>query len=200
MSRSSSFRAVVLGALVFAAGCSDLPTAPEPEFAPSHGLVGDLVGVLGRTVDTTLDVVVGVLSPVLNRSEPLRRDEVVSATIGRNGGTIRLPRAGLTVTIPRGALSSNTRITVTAPAGDLMGYEFAPHGLQFEKPVTLTQEITRREAANGLEGIYFEGELQPTVTVLEVKPVTVSRDHAIFRIDHFSGYGLRRRGYVVATD
>jgi hypothetical protein len=200
MSRRSSFRAVVVGAFLFAIGCSDLPTAPEIEVAPSHGLLGGLVGVLGGTVDTVLDVVVGVLSPVLNRSEPLRRDEVVSATIGRNGGTIRLPNAGLTVTIPRGALNANTRITVTAPAGDLMGYEFAPHGLQFERPVTLTQEITRREAADGLEGIYFEGELQPTVTVLEVRPVTISREHAVFRIDHFSGYGFRRRGYVVATD
>jgi len=125
-------------------------------------------------------------------------DEVVSQTIGRDGGVIRLPRAGLTVTVPRGALDAPTRITVTAPKGDLLGYEFAPHGLRFKKPVTLTQEVTTPEG--GLQLIYFDGELEPTVEVLEVLPVTSSTSYAVSRITHFSGYAYRQSGYVVATD
>jgi hypothetical protein len=180
-------------------GCSDLPTAPSSEaVAPSNGLLGDLVGVVVSTVDGVVKVVTGILSPVLTREEPLTQDEVVTQTIGRSGGTIRLPRAGLTVTIPYGALSSYTRITVRAPAGDLLGYEFAPHGLEFRKPVTLTQEVTSPDG--GLEAIYFDGELQPTVEVLEVLPVWATGDVAVFRIQHFSGYAMRQRGYVIATD
>src|SRR5688572_7773087 len=198
MFRSRHFRALLLGAFTFIAACSDLPTAPPVEVTPSNGLLGDLVGVVTGTVVTVLKVATGILSPVFERDEPLRHDEVVTQTIGRDGGVIRLPRAGLTVTIPRGALSSNTRITVTAPEGDLLGYEFAPHGLQFKKPVTLTQEV--RTPEGGLEVIYFDGELQATVEVLEVLPVLDSQGYAVSRIQHFSGYAYRQRGYVVATD
>jgi hypothetical protein len=201
MLRMQHFRAFVLGAFVFLAGCSDLPTAPQVEpVTPQNGLLGDLVGVVVGTVDGVVETLVGVLSPVLTREDPLTRDEVVSETIGRWGGTIRLPRAGLTVTVPPGALDGPTRITVRAPAGDLLGYEFAPHGLEFNRPVILTQEVSRRSAADGLEVVYFDGGLQPTVEVLEVLPVATLRDRAVFRIEHFSGYAFRKRGYVVATD
>jgi hypothetical protein len=201
MLRTQHFRAFVLGAFVFLAGCSDLPTAPELDpVTPQSGLLGDLVGVALETVDGVVETVVGVLSPVLTRTEPLSRDEVVSEYIGHWGGTIRLPRAGLTVTVPRGALNGTTRITVRAPAGDLLGYEFAPHGLQFERPVVLTQEVSRRSASGGLEVVYFDGTLLPTVQVLVVLPVVTVGDVAVFRIEHFSGYAMRQRGYVVATD
>jgi hypothetical protein len=193
-------RAFTLCASIFVvAGCSDLPTAPTVDtvqIAPQAGLIDGLLGVVGGLVK----VVDGLLSPLLGRSEPLAQDEVVTRTIGRDGGTIRLPNAGLTVTIPRGALSANTSITVRAPAGDLLGYEFAPHGLQFNKPVTLTQEVTSQQVLNGLEAIYFEGSVQPVVEVLEVLPVSTTRATATWRIEHFSGYGMRQRGYVVATN
>jgi hypothetical protein len=198
MLRATRSRALLLGALLVSFGCSDLPTAPSAEIAPSNGLLGDLVGVVTGTVDGVLELAGAILSPVLTREDPLRYDEVVTQTIGRDGGVIRLPRAGLTVTVPRGALTSSTRITVRAPAGDLLGYEFAPHGLQFKKPVTLTQEVTA--PAGGLEVVYFDGSLEPVVEVLEVLPVVSSRQYAVTRIEHFSGYAYRQRGYVVATD
>ncbi|MGE0158162.1 MAG: hypothetical protein AB7T31_02050 [Gemmatimonadales bacterium] len=201
MLRTRHSRALLLGAFTLISACSDLPTAPEVEpLAPTYGLLGDLVGVVRGTVDGVVQTVATVLSPVLNREDPLRRDEVVSETIGRWGGTIVLPRAGLTVTVPPGALDRPTRITVKAPAGDLLGYEFAPHGLQFDRPVILTQEVSRTAAARGLEVVYFDGDLQPTVGVLEVLPVATFRDRAVFAIEHFSGYAFRQRGYVVATD
>lgn len=203
MPRARKLSAFFLGIALFVVGCADLPTAPESEtveVAPSHGLIGNLLGVVDGTLETVTDAVVGVLSPVLSREEPLDEDEVVSQWIGPWGGVVRLPRAGLTVTVPPGALDRWTRITVRAPAGDLFGYEFLPHGLEFERPVTVTQEMSRSEAAGGLEAMYFEGDLQPAVTVLEVLPVVTLWDRAVFQIEHFSGYAYRRSGYVIATN
>ena len=182
-------RTLLLGTALIVSACSDLPAEPQVEVPLSAGLLGDLGGVVR--------VVTGILSPVLTRETPLSRDEVVSEMIGRNGGVIRLPHAGLTVNIPAGALSRSTRITVRAPAGDLLGYEFAPHGLQFNRPVTLTQDMSGRA---DVEVVYFDGALQPTVEVLEVLPVWATRNAAVFRIEHFSGYAFRQRGYVIATN
>lgn len=203
MPRARKLSVLFLALTLFVVGCADLPTAPEPqpvEVAPSHGLLGSLLGIVGGTLEAVTDAVVGVLSPILTREDPLDQDEVVSQWVGRWGGVISLPRAGLTVAIPAGALDGWTRITVRAPAGDLYGYEFLPHGLEFERPVTVTQEMSSGEMAGGLEAIYFEGEPQPAVTVLEVLPVVTLRDRAIFQIQHFSGYGYRRSGYVIATN
>ena len=201
MPRARKLSALILGIALFVVGCADLPSAPEPEAVePEYGLLGDLVGVVTGTLDTVVDAVVGVLSPLLTREDPLEQDEVVSQWVGRYGGVIRLPRSGLTVVVPFGALDRYTRITVRAPAGDLFAYEFLPHGLEFERRVTVMQEVTDGEAAGGLEGIYFEGELQPEVTVLEVLPVVLVGDRAIFSIEHFSYYGYRRSGYVIATN
>jgi hypothetical protein len=48
--------------------------------------------------------------------------------------------------------------------------------------------------------MYFEGDLLPEVTALEVLPVATSETEAVSRIEHFSGYAYRRSGYVIATN
>jgi hypothetical protein len=54
-----------------------------------------------------------------------------------------------------------TRIEVRAAAGDLVGYHFSPHGLQFRLPVTLTQDLEKtdvtRSLLDKLVGAYFDG-------------------------------------------
>ena len=190
MPRARKLSALILGIALFLAGCADLPTAPQPEAAePEYGLLGSLTGGLlgsGGNDEVT----------VLRRTVPLAEDEVVSRVIGRWGGVIYLPNAGLTVTVPMGALDRDTRITVTAPAGDLVGYHFAPHGLEFDRDVTLTQNLLQTEGLGLLSGLsvaYFEGELEPTVTALEKLPIWLLRLLGIFQIEHFSGY-------VIATN
>lgn len=181
--------ALVVGAFLLLAGCTDVPTAPsEPFDEPSYGLLGD--GLLSG-----LDDLVGEDVTVLERSSPLASDEVVTRMIGYFGGTIRLPEAGLTVTVPFGALRARTEITVTAPAGDLVGYHFEPHGLEFRRPVTVSQDMTLTDllTVEELTAVYFEGELEPTVTALEVLPLWLLRSLGVFQIDHFSGY-------VIATN
>lgn len=190
MPRARKLSALFLGIALFVAGCTDLPTAPEPEAVePEYGLLGSLTGgLLGSGGNDEVNV--------LRRTVPLAEDEVVSQWIGPWGGLIYLPKAGLTVAVPRGALDRYTRITVTAPSGDLVGYHFAPHGLDFDRKVTLTQNLLQTEGLGLLSGLsvaYFEGDLEPTVTALETLPIWLLRLLGIFQIDHFSGY-------VIATN
>lgn len=170
--------------------CSDAPTAPAsptPEASP-----GLLDGLLKRSDEAT----------VLKRTVPLAADDVVTKTIGPAGGLITLANAGLTLTIPPLALSVPTAITLLAPAGDLVGYHFEPHGLEFQLPVLALQDLTGTEAprlgglfGTGLKAVYFEGELAPLVEVLETIPVlpALGGSAGIFVLDHFSGY-------VIATN
>ena len=66
--------------------------------------------------------------------------------------------------MPLGALSGPTRITVRAPAGNLVGYDFQPHGLEFERPLTLMQDLLSTDGLGqlDLQAVYFDGELEPT--------------------------------------
>src|SRR5688500_8410621 len=75
------------------------------------------------------------------RDTPLTSDISVSALIGRNGGTIRIKETGLSIQFPDGALDSPVMVTVTAKAGDMLAYEFLPHGLKFNKNVKITQKL-----------------------------------------------------------
>lgn len=180
--------ALLFGASLFLTACSDLPTAPQSDAPdPSATLLGTWTGVLTGSGQSEVTV--------LERNVPLAQDEVVSRVIGRLGGVIVLPRSGLTVVFPLGAVRTQTRITVTAPAGNLVGYHFAPHGLEFRQPVVVSQDILKTEGLGllGLRAAYFEGELAPSVTALEILPLWLLRVLGIFTIDHFSGY-------VIATN
>ena len=177
--------------VVVVAGCSDLPQATEPVVTEeAEGLLSGALGLLS-----------GGPMKVLERSAPLAADETASVVIGPRGGVIRLPQAGLTVRIPGRALRTPTRITVVAPAGNLVGYHFEPHGLQFAKPVTLTQDLSATRArtilglGSSLHGAYFRGALTPRIRALEILPLNILGilRAGSFRIDHFSGY-------VIATD
>src|ERR1700687_6050408 len=58
-----------------------------------------------------------------------------SAVVGAEGATLSLPGADFSMTIPAGALSSPTTITVVSRAGSYVAYEMLPHGLRFRLPV-----------------------------------------------------------------
>jgi sugar lactone lactonase YvrE len=63
--------------------------------------------------------------------------------IGPNGGTVTSANGNASVSIPAGALSQTTTITVAlaanAPAGDIgAAYEFGPSGTSFGQPVTIS--------------------------------------------------------------
>ncbi|HEU4880631.1 MAG TPA: hypothetical protein VFT45_00260 [Longimicrobium sp.] len=153
-----------------------------------------------------------VVIDVLQRSEPLLHNFAAAALIGRNGGVIRLPEAGFTMTFPANSVRFPTLITVVAVPGTPVAYLFEPHGLVFQKPPTITQDLRGTEAFGNptilrdLEGAYFpEAGLLDGLTALigETRPTTVDVTGWKMRFDvqHFSGYAAstRRSGYINAS-
>ena len=171
--------------LVAAAGCSsDVITAPDSAFVRRDALV-------------TPAVATGLL-----RTKPLLTRQTASATIGPGGGTLSLPEAGLRVVVPMGALSTPTKLSVTANPGVIVAYTFQPHGTVFNAPLVLTQDLTNTAWVGSfwyqppLKAGYFADESQLTATttrlyVNEVLPVTTdirTTPTATFNVYHFSGY------------
>jgi len=181
-----SVTALILGAMTVFSACSETPMGPQNDDAG------------GRTSGDNSSL--GSAVQVLERSAPRRSTEQASRVIGPEGGVIRLEKAGLSIFFPPGALEEATEITLTAPAGRLLGYEFQPHGLRFETPVTVYQDLAvvvgtalDRQADSPLLAAYFEGPLRPSVEPKEIRPFRVLGALGVFEIEHFSGY-------VIATD
>jgi hypothetical protein len=123
--------ALALGALAAASCGGEHPTLPQlqqsaPE-APAADLLGGVTSLLGVNG--------------LQRTTALAAPITVTKAIGSEGGTLAIPEAGVTVTIPRGALAGTTTITMTARAGTLVAYDFAPHGITFAKPLVFSQQL-----------------------------------------------------------
>ena len=124
--------------LALLAACSGEPTRPPASPAiPANGAPSaDLLGGLTGTLSSTLTLVTGV-----QRTTALPAAITVTQTIGVAGGTLSIPAAGVTVTVPQGAVSAPTVMTMTARAGTLIAYDFAPHGIIFAKPLVFTQKL-----------------------------------------------------------
>jgi hypothetical protein len=180
-------------AMLVAVGCTErvAPTLPEAPTAPSLSRGGN-GGGNG----------VGHHRKVAGRKHVVRGRVSVSAEIGQNGGTLVLKDEGLRVEIPRGAIplargQRSIEITVTAVPGASIAYEFEPHGLVFEKPILLVQDLrgTDLEADDVLAGLargaYFEGGVKDGFAdLLEIRPTDVDVKHKklYFSVEHFSGY------------
>jgi hypothetical protein len=185
--RSLSRFGARLLSVVLLAGCARDAVSPvEPTASvpsnPNSALLG-LLPVRGVTRNTALS-----------------SDISVSAVIGKAGGTITIPDAGLTLVVPPGAVSSNTKFTATAIAGRMVAYEFEPHGTKFAVPLQFTQDLRKVSLLNTLtaplmNGAYFTDRDKISQTlgiglVSEVLPATVDllKLRASFPIKHFSGY------------
>ena len=130
--------ALAFGALALASCGIDQPTAvPRPEASAPGASSASLLGSL-----TSLLSVNG-----LQRTTPLAAPITVSRDIGAEGGTLAIPEAGVTVVVPRGALAQTTTITMTARAGSLVAYDFAPHGITFAKPLVFSQQLRGTNAS-----------------------------------------------------
>jgi hypothetical protein len=186
--------AVLTTMLVLVSGCGDvsrLPTTPVSSTAvPGAGqgqLLGEVVDELTRTL----------VAP-LHRTSPLSAPVSWSFVVGPNGATSTNSAAGLTISVPRGALKANVTITVTALEGSEVAYRFQPHGLKFEKSVTLTQSLSGIKGGLlsdlFLVGAHFQGDEPKLVNGLAVVDEIVGaqlnllRTHMSFPITHFSGW------------
>jgi hypothetical protein len=182
-------------AILAGAACNDKGiTSPPPAPFVDH--------VAGQGPAVTSSVTTA--ARILKRTVPLGESVSASATIGPRGGTLSIPRAGLRVQFPKGAVSRPTLITVTATAGGDVAYEFEPHGTHFAAPVTVRQDLVKTAAAKdallaaSLQGSYYEGPLATNLVdaagsfarVKESRKARLApgRQYLEFTIEHFSGY------------
>jgi len=89
-----------------------------------------------------------------------RVEQSVSAVIGRDGGSLAIPGADFSMTIPAGALAGPTAIRVVAKGGAYVVYDMFPHGLKFRLPVTVVQGLGttaayRTEKINSVRTAYL---------------------------------------------
>ena len=87
-------------------------------------------------------------------------EQSVSAVIGRDGGSLAIPGADFSMTIPAGALAEPTAIRVVANGGAYVVYDMFPHGLKFRLPVTVVQGLSttaayRTEKINSVRTAYL---------------------------------------------
>jgi hypothetical protein len=193
-----------------AVGCSadSNPVAPVSatgisEVQPQQGLIGGLVGGLVGTVTKTVNVVVSILT----RPAPLANDVTWSFYAGPEGVVSSNRASGLTINVPTGALARTVRITVTARKGNVYDYHFEPEGLQFAKPVVLTQDVSNNSLLGGLTDLLLGGKTSArgayysapelgydpktgTATVNEFLPTVSGAGYISFQIRHFSGYTI----------
>jgi hypothetical protein len=159
------------------------PAASQDLLGGLLGGVTDLVGLTSRN---------GVL-----RRTPLPSPITVRKTIGRSGGALSIPAAGVTVIVPVGALDADTEITMTARAGYLLAYDFEPHGVTFKVPLVFNQNLngTNVGLLSPLAlklGYYSDPSLLGKTTAL-VSEVIGGLTSVLTRtftapIGHFSGY------------
>lgn len=103
------------------------PSASQAPTAPAPG--ARLEPILGSTLQTVL----GSVQLLTCSTQPYAK---ASAVVGPAGGTVTVGANQLV--IPAGALSAPVRITAEQVAGTVNSVRFAPEGLQFAKPATLT--------------------------------------------------------------
>lgn len=190
--------ALGLGALAVAScGTEHLtaPAAPQVQQPAPAASSNDLLGTVASLVTMN----------GLQRTRALPAPITVAKSVGPEGGTLAIPEAGVTVTIPRGALTAATKITMTARAGTLVAYDFAPHGITFAKPLVFSQSLRGTNAtilnAPLLRLGYYQDASLLTRTggiVSELLGGVVNALSWTFtsKIPHFSGYILTcgRRG------
>jgi hypothetical protein len=148
-----------------------------------------------------VSLAVPVVATGLLRSTPLTAAVSASFTVKGSGGRFEVPGTGLSIIVPPGALPKDQplTITVTALAGDLLAYEFQPHGTRFNKPLQVTQDLratnwSRRLAGHIDVGYFAERTdldlVRKTARVREALPtgVDATGNRVEWDISHFSGY------------
>jgi hypothetical protein len=188
MQRSSIWQSIRLAfvALGLMACAADPLTAPKLPTEANAGVIADLVGGLLK-------------KDVLTRQKALPRDLTVAAEIGIAGGRLSIPAAGFELIVPPNAVRKPTRFTVTAVAGNLVAYEFGPHGTVFPTSLRAKQDLSVTNwnplSVRPLTAGYFQdrGALNHQYATALVSEVIEGLTMPLFRqfvwpIDHFSGY------------
>jgi hypothetical protein len=163
--------ALVLGVLAVSACADNIATDPLAPSAAAQlkGSLPDLAAAAKDAADLKLHA--------LWWKKGYKTDVRVSQTIGVEGGIITVPATGLTLSFPKGAVTSPINITVTADSR-YVAYKMEPSGTRFLKDVTATQELrTTSIYGEPLRGQLFAAyiaddriKLSGSIPVLEIEP------------------------------
>jgi hypothetical protein len=139
--------ALLIGALA-SASCGDFTEPTSPATSRSW------LSLPTRTAGAAVSYLSGEARAKAVRwgSSHIAIDERVSSIVGPAGGSLSLPGSDFSMTIPAGALSNPTLITVTSKGGAHVAYDMQPHGLVFLKPVSVVQQLRRTALYGTLEG------------------------------------------------
>ncbi len=184
---------------VLAAACSDTAAPPVRAVSPD---ISDAIASYSRSAATLPNAAV---AQGLLREKPLAREIVVTKVIHPGGGKIEISEADFELEIPKKAFDGpKLEITVRARPGNVVAYEFEPHGIVFNQPLRFTQKLGHTNLKGvklppgfqaELSGAYFpnpnwmDSETGLAV-VTEFLPadLTWTKDELSFPIWHFSGY------------
>ena len=190
MKWSRSFTTLAL-AFALAAGLScttsdsTAPLAPSSEQQdPSFGLIGDLTGTVGDLTGTLVGTLGSVTDLLLCSRQPYA---VTTATIGRDGGTIKVGTHQLV--IPKNALSQKVTIKAEQMSGSTNSIRFSPEGLRFGQPATLTMRYDNCALVLLQKKIVFTSEKLKILEVLTSLDLFKSKS-VTAPIDHFSRYAV----------
>jgi hypothetical protein len=169
----------------------------QPSDGASQNLLGGLLGTVTGTVGALTNTLGLTNANGVLRTKPLAKAITVKKTIGRQGGSLSIKEAGVTVIVPSGALDRDTEITMTARAGYLLAYDFEPHGVTFKVPLVFNQSLNNTNVGLlsplALKLGYYENPSllgKTTALVSEVLQGVTSILTRTFTapIKHFSGY------------
>jgi ZU5 domain len=143
-----------------------------------------------RTGTPPPPVTVLTFKPGVNTSGSARK------VIGAEGGYLTLAATGFTLVVPPGAVRAPTTFSVTPIGGDVVAYDFEPHGTKFAVPLTFMQDLAKTNYVAGktIRGGYFadRSHIDTTTKKAQVSELfTISFDGfgwSFFSITHFSGY------------
>lgn len=175
----AAFLLISASALISCADAVSPEQPAEATAAPSTVASPDLLDGLTSTVTKAT----GLLS-----CSPLPT-VTVTQIVGKNGGTINIGPHSLS--IPKGALSGNVKITAYAPSGNVNRVEFQPHGLTFARNAALTMSYANCEGVGSKlpkSIAYVDGKLNILYfleTIDNFKRRTVAAD-----LEHFSEYAV----------
>jgi hypothetical protein len=185
----------VLVASMAAVACSDSPT-PVQSFTPDLQARPFFATAPAPGMD------------ILDRTETLEETRSRTKLVENDEGEwLAIDKAGIKVWIPAGALGDDPNvemeITLTAPAGDRVRWEFAPHGIHFATPILIQVKVDGTELEylkdqgtpdgylSDVLGVYFVGDAASGgVTPVETFPIWYDNGWLEFETDHFSGYAL----------
>jgi hypothetical protein len=184
---------IVVAIATLVAGCGDSVSDPSRSLAADNA-------ASRTTVNQGLIRAQGLL-----RTTPLDHDVVITKVIPSGGGGISVPGTDFQLQVPNGAfVGKSMAITITAYAGNVVAYDFQPHGFVFLKPLKAVQQLGHTNWKSfqlpagfypNWAGAYFAKTNQIDLTtgsalINEFMPggVNVGGATMTWSVPHFSGY------------